>query len=186
MSGRAWRIEISDDLLFQLSINTLKLLACVICIWLEIIEGSIKPEDCLMSQTDGTSAAGWLRKSNFNDKDQLAKMLLSHKLAELLLSSKACLYSQWFPGIVHDLTDSLSLSRDHNLADSGLVSLYHHSTLNQTPHSFAINPLPNVISSYVTWLIPKHPDSTQSSIAQQRTKIGPGLDGVPTCKRSDL
>jgi hypothetical protein len=32
----------------------------------------------------------------------------------------------------------------------------------------------------------KHPDSTLSLIAQQRTKSDPGLDDVPTCKRSDL
>jgi hypothetical protein len=30
MSGRAWRIEIPDDLLFHLSLNTLEFVACVI------------------------------------------------------------------------------------------------------------------------------------------------------------
>jgi hypothetical protein len=60
MSGRAWRIEISDDLLFHLSLNTLEFLACMICIWLDIIEGRIKPEDCLLRQTDSTSATCWL------------------------------------------------------------------------------------------------------------------------------
>jgi hypothetical protein len=98
ISGRAWRIETPDDLLFHMSLNTLEFLTCVIYIWLDIIEGCSKPEDCLLSQPDSTPAAGWLRKSNFNDKDQLAKMLLSRKLAEILLTSEACLCPQCFLG----------------------------------------------------------------------------------------
>jgi hypothetical protein len=94
MSGRVCRLKIPDDLLLHLSLDPLEFLACVICIWLDIIEGPVTPKYCAMCQTGSTFTTGWLRKSNCNDRDKLAKMILSRKLTELLLASKHCLYSQ--------------------------------------------------------------------------------------------
>jgi hypothetical protein len=125
MLGCAWRMEIPDELLFHLSLNTLKFLVNVICIWLDIVEDRIILEDCLLSQTNSISATGWPCKSNFDAIGQQAKPLLARKLAKLMIVSKPCLYSQCLPGVDNDLT--YCLSRDHNLCDSDLASLYSHA-----------------------------------------------------------
>ena len=64
-SGRAWRWEIPLHLRLRTSINSLEFISCIVTIWVDIILGLVQPEDCLLSQTDSSSAAGWLRKSNF-------------------------------------------------------------------------------------------------------------------------
>jgi hypothetical protein len=57
------------------------------------------PEDCILSQSDSTSAIGWLCKSNFSDSiDTVIQMVTTRQLATLILDSQSCLYSQWFPG----------------------------------------------------------------------------------------
>jgi hypothetical protein len=56
--GKAWRWEIPVDLRLRTSIDSLEFLACVITIWLDLLGSNIAPEDCLLSQTDNSSAAG--------------------------------------------------------------------------------------------------------------------------------
>jgi hypothetical protein len=71
LSGHAWRWEMPTDLRLRTSINSLEFISSVITIWFEIIHGFIQPENCLWSQTDSSSAAGWLHKSNFaEDRDE--------------------------------------------------------------------------------------------------------------------
>jgi hypothetical protein len=59
----------------------------------------IEPEFCLLSQTDSTTTMGWLKKLNFADTpDEAIQLATAQKLADLILETEACLYSQWFPG----------------------------------------------------------------------------------------
>jgi hypothetical protein len=58
LSGKAWHWEIPVDLCLCTSINSLEFIACVITVWVDIIAGITRPEDCIFSQTDNTSAAG--------------------------------------------------------------------------------------------------------------------------------
>ena len=97
VSGLAWRYELPVKLRLRTSLNSLEFLACVITIWIDIINDNISLEDCILSQSDSTSATGWLRKSNFSDsEDSIAQMITTRHLAALILNSKSCLYSQWF------------------------------------------------------------------------------------------
>jgi len=99
VSGSAWRYELPVELRLRNSLNSLEFLACVITIWIDIINDNISLEDCILSQSDSTSATGWLRKSNFSDsEDSIAQMITARHLASLILNSKSCLYSQWFKG----------------------------------------------------------------------------------------
>jgi len=99
ISGQAWRFQLPVDLRLQTSLNSLEFLACVITIWIDILNNKINPEDCILSQSDSTSATGWLRKSNFCDeKNSQVQLVTARQLATLVLNSKTCLYSQWFPG----------------------------------------------------------------------------------------
>jgi hypothetical protein len=102
-------------------------------------------------QTDSTSAGGWLQKSNFDVSTQTAKLLISQYLARLIVASKAGLYSQWFPEDGNDVSNSMS--REFNIPDTDLVSVFHHAVPQQTPQDFEIRPLPSVISSFMISLM---------------------------------
>jgi hypothetical protein len=67
ISGKAWRFELPIDCRLRTTLNSLEFLACMIMIWIDILSNNIKHESCILSQTDSSSAAGWLRKSNFAD-----------------------------------------------------------------------------------------------------------------------
>jgi hypothetical protein len=60
-----WRFELPVHLRHKTSINCLEFIACLITIWIDTIHRRIDPELCILSQTDSSSAAGWLHKSNF-------------------------------------------------------------------------------------------------------------------------
>ena len=91
-TGKAWRWEIPADLRLRTSINSLEFMASVISIWVEIKVNQIKFEDCILSQTDNTSAAGWLRKSNFaEDTDEFIQLTTARQLAALLIDTKSCI-----------------------------------------------------------------------------------------------
>jgi hypothetical protein len=79
----------------------------------------IEPESCLLSQTDSTTAMGWLRKSNLTDKlDETVQLATARRLANLIMSTESSLYSQWFPGSQNVIADSLS--RDFHIEDAHL------------------------------------------------------------------
>jgi hypothetical protein len=59
VSGLAWRFELPIELRLRTSLNSLEFLACVITIWIDIMNNNIFPEDCILSQSDSTSATGW-------------------------------------------------------------------------------------------------------------------------------
>jgi hypothetical protein len=65
ITGRAWRWELPINLRLRTLINSLEFISSVVTIWIDILLGLLLLEDCILSQTDSSSAAGWLRKSNF-------------------------------------------------------------------------------------------------------------------------
>lgn len=68
-SGKAWRLEIPEDCRLRTSLNSLEFLAAMISIWIEFLDSTIEEESCILSQTDSTSASGWIKKSNFADSE---------------------------------------------------------------------------------------------------------------------
>jgi len=99
-SGHAWQFELPIDCWLQTSLNSLEFIACMITIWVDVINNIIIQEDCLLSQTDSTTANGWLRESNFSDSgDKVAQLTTARQLAKLVINSKSCLCSQWFAGV---------------------------------------------------------------------------------------
>jgi hypothetical protein len=68
ISGIAWRIELPIDCHLRSSLNSLEFIDCLISIWVDSFHKVIEPKSCILTQTDSTSALGWLRKSNFTDK----------------------------------------------------------------------------------------------------------------------
>ena len=70
ISGRAYRYHIPRHLQGRISNNTLEFLASVVWILLDIEDGNINAEDCILAMTDNSSAQGWLHKSNFVSESQ--------------------------------------------------------------------------------------------------------------------
>ena len=68
--GKANQGIIPQNLRNRAHINVLEYLAQIIAIWIDILEGKTKQEDCVLALGDNTSAMGWLRRSNFRQKDE--------------------------------------------------------------------------------------------------------------------
>ena len=78
-------------------------MAQIVSLKLDIFEGNISPEDCVLMMGDSTNGMGWVRKSNFmeigeNIDDQVAKLVAARHLAEISVEHSLVVYSQWFPG----------------------------------------------------------------------------------------
>ncbi len=65
ISGKAWRFKIPRDCRLRTSLNSLEIIAALITIWMDFLNNGFPSESCLLSQTDSTSAAGWLKNLIF-------------------------------------------------------------------------------------------------------------------------
>jgi hypothetical protein len=116
--GASWRWEIPEELRGRAHINILEFMVQLISIWIDILAGRIKSQDFILAIGDSTTAAGWLRRSNFRESlektemetpnDWFVKQQVARKLATLILDCEGVLYSQWFKGKDNVVKDSLS------------------------------------------------------------------------------
>ncbi len=175
ISGLAWRYEIPIDCRLRASLNSLEFIACLITIWIDILNLEIEPEDCILSQTDSTSASGWLRKSNFSDsEDEVAQLTTACQLAKLVIDLRSCLYSQWFAGVDNTVSDTLS--RDFHLTDSSLIHLIHSKIPHQVPFGLKICQLPQEITSWLTCMLRNLPSKEQWSKEPTQSNLSLGID----------
>ncbi len=93
--------------------------------------------------------------------------------AYLMLSCKCCLYSQWFPGEEHQVTDSSS--RDFHLSDFELTNLITSFLPDQVPFGFHLCPLPTEINSWLISLLQNQPCKEQWSKQPTQSKLSLGL-----------
>ena len=133
----------------------LEFLASIIGPWIDLVEGNLPPLSCILSMTDSTTSAGWLRKSNFTDDSDgecdahiTCKLELARAHALRLMHNKIKEYSQWFPGDKNPVSDTLS--RDFHLKDNELTHLLYSLFPSQLPRSFTIAPLPQEIESFLS------------------------------------
>jgi hypothetical protein len=179
VSGRAWRLQLPVDCRLRTSLNSLEFAATVISIWIDYINNEIPPESCILSQSDSTSASGWLKKSNFSDKeDSLVQLTTARKIAAIILDSQTCLYSQWFPGEQNNVSDACS--RDFHLSDIELTHLILSSVPNQTPNGFKLWEVPQEISLWLISLLLNQPQTQVWNQEPTRSSISHGLDTRPT------
>jgi hypothetical protein len=174
-SGRAWRIELPEDCRLRTSLNSLEFLAAMISIWVDYLENEIDAESCLLSQTDSSSAAGWIKKSNFADcENEIVQLNTARKLASIIIDTNSCLYSQWFEGDANQIADALS--RDFHLTDSELTCLILRSIPEQAPFGLKIYPVPPEIYSWLICLLRNQPSKAQWSQEPIRSKLWLGRD----------
>ena len=124
-TGRAWRLEIPEELRNRATLNSLEFLAGNVAIEMEQLHGNLPRRFNVLSCWDSTTAAGSLRKSNFNDECPLQLWIARH-LALMVITAGATVHSHWFPGKENNISDCCS--RDHHLSDGDLTNLlYLHS-----------------------------------------------------------
>ena len=183
LSGLAWRYSLPSDILDFITLNTLEFLGCLITLWIDIINGSTPPQSCLLSQTDSTSADGWLYKSNFDADRCPIHLVVARHLATLTIEAEVCLYSQWFPGSQNTVSDALS--RRFDLSDADLTSLLLSSVPSQVPHGLSICPLPKEIDSWLTWLQQIARAKMESPNRRPTRQLAPGAAGSNTFEALD-
>eukprot|EP00957_Ditylum_brightwellii_P175571 13367907-Ditylum_brightwellii.AAC.1 len=77
----------------RVSNNMLEYLAEIITIWVDITEGRLETEDCILALSDSSSTISWTFKSNFHEEKQSTSAEAAKKLAALIIESDTCLYS---------------------------------------------------------------------------------------------
>ena len=180
--GRAWRWEVPSHLRYRATLNMLEHLCSIVGPWIDLLENNLPHFSCVLAMGDSTTAAGWLKKSNFkysNDESTAmteAKLKLARDHALRLMDNKCCDYSQWFQGEKNDLADSLS--RDHHLPKNVLTHLFKTSIPSQTPKNLTISPLPQEIHCYITSLLQSLPANTQQQERLKTSKIARGAAGM--------
>ena len=179
-SGRAWRWKIPSKLVGRAHINLLEFIACLVAIWLDILEGRTKTLDCILVMGDSTTAIGWLHKTqvkkpDMDECDFQARTKIARKIANLMLENNTCLYSQWFPGEANAVADSLS--RDFDIKDKKLTKHLKHLFPSQLPTDFRIYPLPAEITSFVSSILCGLRKRKQSQEAHKISDLHPGASG---------
>jgi len=159
-------------------------LACIISIWFDHIHQVVEPEACILSQTDSTSALGWLRKTNFAERpDEGVQLSTARKLASLILETNSNLYSQWFPGDQNYIADSLS--RDFHIDDTSLANLLSLHFPEQVPFGLTILPVPPEIVSWLTCLLRSQQQKEPWSKEPTRSKFALGVASSSTLHQSE-
>ena len=144
--------------------------------------GQVTPLEVFLAQTDSSSAAGWMRKSNFDDTTQPLQLEIARELATLVMERDCGLVSQWFPGDENDLSDSLS--RDTDLSERELTHLFSSSIPDQVPPGFNICPLPPALCCKLETWLHKLPKPKQSPSPPHRSKLRTGATTCPSSATS--
>eukprot|EP00978_Attheya_sp_CCMP212_P032524 scaffold127488_cov44-Attheya_sp.AAC.2 len=154
--GRVWRMKLPTSWQGRFNITILEFMASLIGVWIEVMEGRVTILSCLLAMSDNTSAAGWLRKSNFREErdgmleskaDLKLKRSLAQQLATITLRGKFCLYSHWFPGCENDVADSCS--RDFDIPDQNNLTHLRTQFPEQLPDDLVPKAVPPQIDSWL-------------------------------------
>ena len=188
--GRAWTYVIPPHLRNRAHINILEYLAQIIAIWIDVIEGVTKKEDCILAMGDNTSAMGWLRRSNFRQKDEsdtswLVKQQLGRHLATITLNADITLYKQWLKGSDNQVADSLSRDAYYLNAHTHKDFL-QHVIPQQLPPNFGIKPIPREISCFITSILQQLPETQQQSSIPKPSELALGNVGTLSYLASEL
>jgi hypothetical protein len=102
--------------------------------------------------THSTTRYVWLIKKKFKQQNDLIQasvcIQVARDHARRYMDLEIKDFSQWFPGRLNNVADSLS--RDFYLSDEKLTTYLRSFFPSQIPSSFTIVPIPNKI---VSWLI---------------------------------
>ena len=178
--GSAWRWKVPEKLRNRATVNMLEHVAATIGPWMDMLSNDLPKLSCILSMTDSTTSAGWLRKSNFADdgdskSHMRSKMMTSRAHATRLLQYDVREYSQWFPGEFNLIADSLS--RDFHLTDNELITLFNSCFASQIQKTFKIAPIPVEIDSWLCAWLQQMPENQLPLEVHRPSNLQPGRDG---------
>ena len=133
---------------------------------------------------------GWLRRSNFRQKDDTDQMWdikqkLSRHLATLTLQADITLYKQWLKGDHNQVADSLS--RDaYFLSYNSHKKFLHFVVPQQLPPNFSTKPIPKEVSCYITSILQLLPEIQQQLVIQKPSELARGNVGTLSFIASEL
>ena len=158
--------------------------------WVDILEGRTRPGDCILAMGDNTSAMGWMKRSNFREHDEsscdwFVKQQVARKLADLILTSKTVLYTQWFKGESNVGTDSLSRDCLYLSNTSHEILLKIHAK-SQVPGTLSVRPLPKEIFSFAISILRQLPVKRQRFFKPKPSELLLGVAGTLSSSLSDL
>ena len=179
--GRAWRWVIPTNMINRAHISLLEFLGSIIGPWIDIIEGNFPEGSVSLAMGDNTNAAGWMRKSNFQPKDETdsyntVKLIAARKHASIHIDAKSTNYSQWFPGKQNIVSDCLS--RDFHLSPDDLTRLLFTAVPEQVHPNFKVSPLPEEISSWLRLCLGKLQEISRPPPRPKTSELAHGVDGL--------
>jgi hypothetical protein len=151
--GNAWRLAIPPEFkqAMEHKNNCLEFLASFFTIWQSILMGWSKLEECFLVLGDNSSAVGWLHKASVDPSKDSPLFMATRKFAEVMITEKACIYSQHIPGVSNKIADALS--RHFDLSDAQLTNYILSSYSSQVSSSFRIYQVHQEITCWMTcWL----------------------------------
>ena len=187
--GSAWCLVIPKHLRNRAHINLLEFMAHVIPIWMDIMEGRISNQDCVLVKGDSWTTSGWLRRSNFRETDKstvdwMAKKEVGRKLANLVLEAEAVLYRQWMAGEFNVIADSLS--RDSLFLNPDSHKFFLETLLPfQLPDYFHLKVVPQEIVSFISSTLALLPENEQRWKEPRPSEILLGSVGKDFCQKSE-
>ena len=110
-------------------------------------------------------------------------LILSRKLASLVIDNRICLYTQHIKGIFNIVADILS--RDFHLNDVILTELLFYFYPTQLPRFFKILPLPEEITFFIIGTLEALPEKSPGVIQPTPSILGAGLVGLNLLHLSD-
>ena len=190
-TGSGWRWIIPPDLRCRAHINLLEFLMQVLQVWVDILEGRTRPGDCIiLAMGDNMSAMGWMKRSNFREHDESScdwflKQQVARKLADLILTSKTVLYTQWFKGESNIGTDSLSHDCLYlsNTSHENLLKIHAKS---QVPGTLSVRPLSKEIVLFAISILRQLPVKRQRFVKPKPSELLLGVAGTLSSSLSDL
>ena len=175
--------------------NLLEFLGMAINIWVQCLDPS-RDQDCILALGDITSAIGWVHKTANLEQDwgaHDAHLMVSRKIAELVIKFECCLATQHIAGKMNVVADLLSYAGEvqrrsgaHPIAcddppNDVLTTRFLSQYPALVPVNFTISQLPKEILCWATQVLQT---TTLSVIAakkdEMRKRTGSGGDGLDT------
>ncbi len=179
-----WRWIIPQHLLHRAHITLLEFLGMIVPVWMDILDGLLRPQDCFLSLGDNSNAVAWMVNSNFklaeeDLPDQQAKLRASRKLASLVMDFSLAQFSQWMCGDDNVIPDICS--RDLHLLENELIDNLTHFISSSHPTKdtpqLRMRKVHKEIDSFLCSVLQQLPKNPQRFTQHKTSGFEPGKDG---------
>lgn len=173
-SNKLWRYQFNTYEQRSFTLNAKEYIASVVGAIIALEDDS-SSHPCVASLSDSTSTVAWLHKSNHDPNSHPIHNAIARWHARNLLAANACDYSQHVPGSENYVADSLS--RDHHLTDTKLLSLLQTTVPHLLPPNPQIITLSDQIISKIAGLAHLEPKKRELNWRLTPSTLAAGVTG---------